>query len=32
LATGWDRAATRGWFAAALWQALDRYWSVDRVP
>ena len=24
--------ATRGWFARALWAALDSYWSVDRVP
>jgi hypothetical protein len=28
----WDQAATRGWFARALWTALDSYWSVDRVP
>jgi hypothetical protein len=28
----WDQPATRGWFARALWAALDSYWSVDRVP
>ena len=30
--TGWDQPATRGWFAQALWQALDSQWDVDRVP
>ena len=29
---GWNAPATRGWFAEALWQALDRYFAVDRVP
>ena len=29
--TGWDQPATRGWFAAVLWQALDSHWGVDRV-
>jgi hypothetical protein len=28
----WSSAANRGWFAQALWQALDSYFSVDRVP
>jgi hypothetical protein len=28
----WDASATRGWFARALWAALDSYWSIDRVP
>ncbi len=28
----WDRPSTRAWFARALWQALNSYWSVDRVP
>jgi len=31
LATGWDQPATRGWFAAVLWRALDSHWGVDRV-
>ncbi len=31
LAAAWDRPATRGWFSAALWQALDSYWGVDRM-
>jgi hypothetical protein len=30
--TNWDDPATRGWFARALWAALDSYWSTDRVP
>jgi len=28
----WDRPATRGWAARALWQALDSHGRVDRVP
>jgi hypothetical protein len=28
----WNQPATRGWFARALWAALNSYWSVDRVP
>ncbi|MGN6755929.1 MAG: InlB B-repeat-containing protein [Thermomicrobiales bacterium] len=28
----WAEPATRGWFALALWQALDSYFGVDRVP
>jgi hypothetical protein len=28
----WDTPASRGWFAQALWQALDSYYNVDRVP
>jgi uncharacterized repeat protein (TIGR02543 family) len=28
----WDTASTRGWFAEALWLAIDRYYDVDRVP
>jgi hypothetical protein len=28
----WDQPSTRGWFAQALWQALDSYWAVDRLP
>ena len=28
----WDRPATRGWFARALWTALDSYLKVDRTP
>ena len=27
----WDQPSTRGWFAQALWQALDSHFSVDRV-
>ena len=27
-----DRALSSGWFARALWHALDSYWKVDRVP
>ncbi len=30
--TDWNGGATRGWFAHALWTALDSYWGVDRVP
>ncbi|MFN8537282.1 MAG: fibronectin type III domain-containing protein [Thermomicrobiales bacterium] len=26
---GWNDGATRGWFARALWAALDSYWGVD---
>ncbi len=29
---GWDQASSRAYFAFALWQALDSYFSVDRVP
>ncbi len=29
---GWDRAATRGWFAQVLWQALNSHFAVDNVP
>jgi hypothetical protein len=25
----WNQPATRGWFARALWTALNSYWSVD---
>ncbi|MFN8538614.1 MAG: S8 family serine peptidase [Thermomicrobiales bacterium] len=28
----WDEPSTRGWFAEALWQAIDGYYGVDRVP
>ena len=28
----WNSGASRGWFAMALWAALDSYWGVDRVP
>jgi len=28
----WDTPGSRGWFALILWQALDAYYSVDRVP
>jgi hypothetical protein len=28
-ASGWNGGATRGWFARALWAALDSYWGVD---
>ncbi len=28
----WASPATRGWFALAEWEALDRYCSVDRMP
>jgi hypothetical protein len=28
----WTEPATRGWFALALWPALDSYFAVDRVP
>jgi hypothetical protein len=28
----WNGQASRGWFAMALWQALNSYWGVDRVP
>jgi subtilisin-like proprotein convertase family protein len=27
----WNAGATRGWFARALWQALDTYWGVDGI-
>jgi hypothetical protein len=30
--TTWTEPATRGWFALALWPALDSYFAVDRVP
>jgi hypothetical protein len=26
----WNGGASRGWFALALWQALDSYWGSDR--
>jgi hypothetical protein len=26
---GWNDGATRGWFAEALWAALDSYWGTD---
>lgn len=26
---GWNDGATRGWFAQALWQALNSYWGID---
>jgi hypothetical protein len=26
---GWNDGATRGWFALALWSALDSYWGID---
>jgi alpha-tubulin suppressor-like RCC1 family protein len=29
---GWAQPSTRGWFALAQWQALNSYFSVDRVP
>ena len=29
---GWDAASSRAYFAFALWQALDSYFKVDRVP
>jgi hypothetical protein len=28
----WNAQATRGWFALALWAALDSHWSTDRMP
>ncbi len=28
----WNAGATRGWFARALWVALDSYWGADRMP
>ncbi len=28
----WDRPATRGWFARALWAALDSHLKVDHTP
>jgi len=28
----WDQPASRGWFARALYQALNSYFGVDRVP
>ena len=28
----WDQPSPRGWFARALWQALNSYFSVDRIP
>jgi subtilisin family serine protease len=28
----WDTPSTRGWFAEALWLAIDSYFNVDRVP
>jgi hypothetical protein len=29
---GWNDGADRGWFARALWSALDAYWGDDRAP
>ena len=29
---GWNGEATRGWFAMALWTAIDSYWSTLRTP
>jgi len=29
---GWDTPATRGWFARALWQALDSAYGTPRTP
>ena len=29
---GWDQPSSRAYFAFALWQALDSYFKVDRVP
>jgi hypothetical protein len=31
-AGGWGDDSGRAWFARALWQALDSYLAVDRVP
>jgi probable HAF family extracellular repeat protein len=31
-AATWNGGATRGWFARALWAALDSYWGTDRIP
>jgi hypothetical protein len=28
----WNAGATRGWFARALWAALDSQWGQDRTP
>ncbi|MDP9372054.1 MAG: S-layer homology domain-containing protein [Chloroflexota bacterium] len=28
----WDRAATRGWFARVLWQALNSHFTTDTAP
>jgi hypothetical protein len=28
----YDQPSTRGWFALALWQALDSYWNTNAVP
>jgi streptogramin lyase len=28
-ASGWNAGAQRGWFARALWAALDSYWGTD---
>jgi len=28
----WDTTASRGWTAQILWQALNSYFGVDRVP
>lgn len=28
----WDQPSTRGWFARALWAALNSYWGTDRTP
>jgi probable HAF family extracellular repeat protein len=30
--SNWNEGASRGWFARVLWQALNAYWGVDRVP
>jgi hypothetical protein len=29
--SNWNAGATRGWFAQALWQALDSYWGTDGI-
>ncbi len=29
---GWNRPATRAWFAGAAWQALDSYFGPQRLP
>lgn len=30
--SSWDRPSSRGWFALALWTALDTYFRTDRSP
>jgi hypothetical protein len=29
---GWDQSSSRAYFTFALWQALDSFWGIDRVP